>query len=69
LRVELEADEAMKQPVDHVSPEYPAEAKAAHIQGIVSLLVIIGKDGKVTDVKEISGPPELIDAAVAAAKQ
>jgi TonB family protein len=69
VRTELEPGEAMKQLVDRVPPEYPAEAKAAHIQGIVSLLVTIGKDGSVTDVKEISGPRELIPAAIAAVKQ
>jgi TonB family protein len=52
-----------------VPPEYPAEARAAHVQGTVSLLVSIGKDGSVTGVKEISGPPELSSAAVAAVKQ
>ena len=69
VRINLESDEATKQLVDHVAPEYPAEAKAAHVQGTVSLLITIGKDGSVTDVKEISGPPQLIPAAVAAVKQ
>jgi TonB family protein len=69
VRINLEPDEAMRQLVDHVSPQYPPEAKAAHVQGTVSLVITIGKDGSVTDVKEISGPPELIPAAVAAVKQ
>lgn len=69
IRIDLEPSEAMKQLIDHVSPEYPAAARAAHVQGTVSLLVTIGKDGSVTDVTEISGPPELISAAVAAVKQ
>lgn len=59
----------MKQLLDHVSPQYPAEARAAHIQGTVSLLAVIGKDESVKDDKEISGPPELVPAAVAAVKQ
>jgi protein TonB len=69
VKVSLEPDEATKQLLDHVSPQYPPEARAAHLQGTVSLLVTIGKNGSVTDVKEISGPPELIPAAVAAVKQ
>jgi len=69
VRTELEPGEAMKQLVDRVPPEYPEQARAAHIQGTVSLLVTIGKDGTVTDVKEISGPPELIPAAIANVKQ
>jgi len=63
IRIDLEPSEAMKQLIDHVSPDYPAEAMAAHVQGTVSLLITIGKDGSVTDVKEISGPPELTSAA------
>lgn len=69
VRTDLEPDEAMKHLVNRVSPEYPADAKAARIQGTVSLLVSIGKDGSVRDVKGISGPPELIPSAVAAVKQ
>jgi hypothetical protein len=52
VKINLEPDEAMKQLLDRVSPQYPAEARAAHLQGTVSLLVTIGKDGSVTDVKE-----------------
>lgn len=69
IRIDLDPAEANKQLIDHVAPEYPAHAKAARLQGTVSLLVTIGKDGLVTDVKEISGPPELVPAAVAAVKQ
>lgn len=69
IRIDLDPGEAAKQLIDHVAPEYPDQAKAARIQGTVSLLVTIGKDGLVTDVKEISGPPELVPAAVAAVKQ
>ncbi len=69
IRIDLDPDDAAKQLIDHVPPEYPAEARAAHVQGTVSLLVSMGKDGSVTGVKEISGPPELISAAVAAVKQ
>jgi TonB family protein len=69
IRIDLDPAEATKQLIDHVAPEYPAEAKSASVQGTVSLLVTIGKDGSVTDVREISGPPELVSAAVTAVKQ
>lgn len=52
-----------------VSPEYPAEAKANHIQGVVTLAMVIRKDGTVTDVQVVSGPSELTAAAVDAARQ
>jgi TonB family protein len=69
IRIDLDPAEATRQLIDHVAPEYPAEAKCARVQGTVPLLVTIGKDGSVTDVKEINGPPELVSAAVAAVKQ
>ena len=69
IRIDDDPGEAAKQLIDRVPPEYPTEARAAHVQGTVSLLVSIGKEGSVTDVKEISGLPELIPAAVAAVKR
>jgi TonB family protein len=50
--------------VRKVAPEYPAIAKAARIQGTVVLQAVIGKDGKVTDLHPISGPPMLMQAAI-----
>lgn len=51
------------------TPLYPAEAKRKHIQGKVVLHAIVGKDGYVLDLKPISGPDELIPAAIAAVQQ
>jgi protein TonB len=52
-----------------VSPAYPEAARSEHIQGSVVMQVIIDKEGKIRDIKVISGPPELTDAAVVAARQ
>jgi len=54
--------------VSQGTPEYPALAKQAGIQGTVSLSVIVGKDGKVQDIKVISGHPLLVQAALDAVK-
>ena len=59
-KVNLEPNEAMKYLIDQVPPDYPAEAKAARIQGTVSLSITIDTDGSVKEIKEISGPRELI---------
>jgi protein TonB len=48
--------------------QVPAIARAAHIHGTVVLEVTISKTGAVDDVKVVSGPPLLQDAAVAAVK-
>jgi len=55
--------------VRKVVPLYPPEAKAAGIQGIVSLAAIIGKDGTMQELKVLDGPPQLIQAAMDAVKQ
>lgn len=69
VKIRLEADEANEQLVHRVEPTYPPDAKAAGIEGKVILEVTIGVEGKVSDVQEITGPKELMPAAVAAVKQ
>jgi outer membrane biosynthesis protein TonB len=46
-----------------VVPVYPVLARSAGIQGIVKFTALIGKDGKIQNLKFISGPPPLVDAA------
>jgi TonB family protein len=55
--------------VKMVKPAYPAEAKAAGIQGAVKLELVVGKDGRVQSARTLSGPPELAGAATDAVKQ
>jgi TonB family protein len=50
-------------------PAYPMNARAAHITGSVLVEIRIDHSGDVVDAKALSGPPELQDAAVQAAKQ
>ena len=56
-------------PVTQVAPIYPAFARDAGITGIVTLHVLVGKDGRVKDVKVIKGVTGLNEAAVTAIKQ
>jgi len=55
--------------VHKVKPEYPAEAKAQHIQGEAILMAIIARDGSVSDLVALSGDPSLIEAAKQAVRQ
>jgi TonB family protein len=49
--------DAMQGLVTHrVDPEYPEAARAANLQGVVVLDVIIGPDGSVRTVKAVNGP-------------
>ena len=52
-----------------VQPEYPAMARATRLQGTVVLRAIIGKDGRITNVRLLSGHPMLVKAAIDAVSQ
>ena len=51
------------------APVYPAIAKARSITGLVVVQCTVGKDGKVSNLQFISGPPVFKDAAFEAVKQ
>jgi len=51
------------------SPRYPREAKLAHVQGQVRLIVTIEKDGVVKDIELQSGHPMLVQSAMDAVRQ
>jgi periplasmic protein TonB len=55
--------------VRRVEPEYPPEARAQHIQGLVVLDVQIGGDGAVHNIAVVEGDSMLADAAVQAVRQ
>jgi protein TonB len=50
------------------TPQYPAIAKAARIQGTVVLQATIGKSGQIENLRVVSGPPMLQQAALEAVK-
>jgi len=52
-----------------VEPEYPAEAAAQHVQGVVTLDVQIGEEGAVHNIAVVDGNPLLVEAAVQAVRQ
>ncbi len=52
-----------------VPPVYPSQALQMHVQGMVTLQAMIGKDGSVRNVKVVSGPALLARAAQDAVRQ
>jgi TonB family protein len=57
---------ALSQP----APTYPEDAKEGHIQGVVVLHAIIGRDGHILSLRVVSGAvPSLAVAAIAAVRQ
>jgi TonB family protein len=55
--------------VHRVQPTYPKSAKQDKVQGKVVLHAVISTDGKPTELTPVSGPKELIKAAMDAVKQ
>jgi len=55
--------------IHRVEPQYPAEATARHIQGLVTLEVQIGGDGVVRNITVVDGDPVLAEAALQAVRQ
>jgi len=49
-------------------PVYPQTAERQGVQGTVQLDTVVGKDGRVLEVRPVSGPPELARAAMDAVK-
>ena len=55
--------------IEQKAPVYPPLAKEARIQGTVRFNVLISKEGKVADVRLISGHPLLVPPAMDALKE
>jgi TonB family protein len=68
-RVRISRDDSTALLISKVLPVYPPTAQQARIQGTVILQAAISKDGAVESLREISGHPFLIPAAIDAVKQ
>jgi protein TonB len=55
--------------VNQVAPQYPPLARQARIQGTVRLEAVINKEGRIEELKVVSGHPMLVQAALAAVQQ
>jgi TonB family protein len=55
--------------IRRVQPEYPDQAKSAHIQGPVVLEVQVLGDGTVGNIETVTGNPLLVEAAIHAVRQ
>lgn len=62
-------DVAQASLISNPAPKYPELARAARVQGVVILSVIISKEGTVENVTVVSGHALLPEAAVEAVKQ
>ena len=61
--------EDLPEVIAKASPEYPEEARSKGIQGVVLVQALVGKDGRVVDVRIVKSIPELDDYASRAVRQ
>ncbi len=52
--------------IRQTQPQYPEDARKAGITGQVQMTAIIGRDGTIQNLQVISGPPQLVEAALQA---
>ena len=55
--------------INRVRPVYPPDAKGAGVQGSVKLVVVVGENGALSEIRSASGPLPLIQSAVDAVRQ
>jgi protein TonB len=68
-RIKVGSGVQMARLIKRVEPVYPALAKQARISGTVELTGIIGTDGRIRELRVISGHPLLAKAALDAVQQ
>lgn len=68
-RIRVSQGVILGQLIHRVEPVYPRIALSAHVQGVVQLKAIIGKNGDVNELEVLSGHPILVPAALDAVKQ
>jgi TonB family protein len=52
-----------------VNPIYPREARLAHTEGVVKVVVVFADDGSVAELQAASGDPLLLDSTMKAVRQ
>jgi TonB family protein len=68
-RVNISAGVAVGMIQHKVAPEYPYEARGQRVQGTVSMQALIATDGRIKELRIISGPSVLLKPALDAVRQ
>lgn len=69
LRIRVGASIQTANLIHRVEPIYPPEVKSVGVSGTVILHIVVSTDGSVEQVEFVSGPQELMAAAMSAVKQ
>jgi len=68
-RIHMDQDQLCCFGMNFVKPIYPREARLARTEGVVNLVLVIGVDGSIADLKAVSGDPLLLDSTMKAVRQ
>lgn len=68
-RTSVSSDASTNIVMRSIQPEYPMLARQMRVQGSVILQALIGRDGLIQDLRVVSGPPILANAAQEAVRQ
>jgi TonB family protein len=69
-RIHLNQDQLCCLVTNAVEPIYPKEARLAHREGVVKLVLIVATDGSsIADLQAVSGDPVLLDSTMKAVRQ
>jgi peptidyl-prolyl cis-trans isomerase A (cyclophilin A) len=68
-RISISAETAVGMLISKTQPVYPIDAKQARVSGTVVLRAVIGTDGIIKDLRVVSGPDLLRQAALDAVQQ
>ena len=69
IRLRQGGNVQLGKPISQPQPKYPPIAITAHISGSVLVEAVVGVDGRVREVKAISGSPLLVPAAIEAVRR
>jgi hypothetical protein len=68
-RTQITQDQLCCFDIEFVNPIYPREARLSHTEGVVELILVIGKDKSIAELRALSGDPVLVDASIKAVRQ
>ncbi|HET6200115.1 MAG TPA: energy transducer TonB [Candidatus Acidoferrales bacterium] len=68
-RIHLKQDQLCCFVMNSVNPIYPREARLEHTEGVVKLILVIGVDGSIADLRAVSGDRLLLDSTMKAVRQ
>lgn len=63
-QAQVPAEVMQKLLIHRVEPIYPPEARKEHLQGMIALRVVVGRDGSISSMRALNGPDILAQAAM-----